>query len=112
MCIGCSLGINAVANAKGQTCVTLFDKLHYDEGTDISIVSCRPITGRTHQIRVHAQYLGHPVVNDPLYSTVAWGPEKGKGFDVDKLEESNCNEIIQRLRLVQLLHISLSVQIR
>jgi len=32
-----------------------------------SLVEVRPITGRTHQIRVHFQYLGHPVFGDPLY---------------------------------------------
>ena len=33
-----------------------------------SIVSCVPITGRTHQLRLHLQYWGHPVVDDPLYA--------------------------------------------
>ena len=33
-----------------------------------SIVRCFPITGRTHQLRVHLQFLGHPIANDPIYS--------------------------------------------
>jgi len=32
-----------------------------------SIVRCLPLTGRTHQIRVHLQFLGHPITNDPIY---------------------------------------------
>lgn len=32
-----------------------------------SYVECEPRTGRTHQIRVHFEYLGHPVVGDRLY---------------------------------------------
>ena len=32
-----------------------------------SLVLLRPKTGRTHQLRVHTRYLGHPVVGDPLY---------------------------------------------
>ncbi|PKA56912.1 RNA pseudouridine synthase 7 [Apostasia shenzhenica] len=32
-----------------------------------SVVLCKPITGRTHQIRVHLQYCGHPIANDELY---------------------------------------------
>ncbi len=32
-----------------------------------SLVECRLETGRTHQIRVHLQHLGHPVVGDPVY---------------------------------------------
>ncbi|KAK7728928.1 DRAP deaminase [Botryosphaeria dothidea] len=33
-----------------------------------SIVRCMPLTGRTHQIRVHLQFLGHPISNDPIYA--------------------------------------------
>lgn len=32
-----------------------------------SLIRCRLETGRTHQIRVHLSYIGHPVVNDPVY---------------------------------------------
>jgi len=32
-----------------------------------SLVACKLETGRTHQIRVHMAYIGHPVVGDPKY---------------------------------------------
>jgi len=31
----------------------------------------RPVTGRSHQLRVHMEYLGHPILGDPLYGTEA-----------------------------------------
>lgn len=33
-----------------------------------TLVQCQLETGRTHQIRVHFEWIGHPIVNDPLYS--------------------------------------------
>lgn len=34
-----------------------------------TLVTCKLLTGRTHQIRVHMAYIGHPVEGDPLYGT-------------------------------------------
>lgn len=36
--------------------------------SNFTLVECRLETGRTHQIRVHMQYIGHPVAGDPKYS--------------------------------------------
>lgn len=32
-----------------------------------TLIKCKLETGRTHQIRVHLNYIGHPIVNDPVY---------------------------------------------
>jgi hypothetical protein len=45
---------------KGKTCTTTFQKLGYNGKT--SVISCKPHTGRMHQIRVHLQYLGEHVL--------------------------------------------------
>ncbi|EPQ31991.1 uncharacterized protein PFL1_00189 [Pseudozyma flocculosa PF-1] len=64
-------GVNIV-HPKGKDCETIFVRLSYDAEDDSSVVFCRPITGRTHQIRVHIQYLGHPICNDPIYGHDVW----------------------------------------
>lgn len=64
-------GLNIV-HPKGKECRTLFQRLSYDAASDSSVLVCRPITGRTHQIRVHAQWLGHAITNDPLYHHPVW----------------------------------------
>lgn len=40
-----------------------------DEGWDITRVQCQLETGRTHQIRVHMAYIGHPLVADAVYAS-------------------------------------------
>ena len=42
-----------------------------DAGDGLSLVLCRPITGRTHQLRVHLSHLGHPILGDDLYGTTS-----------------------------------------
>lgn len=50
-----------------------------NEEEGYSIVHCLPLTGRTHQIRVHLQFLGYPITNDPIYSNRrVFGPNLGK----------------------------------
>ncbi|EER19991.1 RNA pseudouridylate synthase, putative [Perkinsus marinus ATCC 50983] len=46
---------------------TSFDKVWYDEQNDETIIKCYPKTGRTHQIRVHLESIGHPIANDSCY---------------------------------------------
>lgn len=62
--------------ADGRTAVTHFKVLkryqHY------TLVSCRLETGRTHQIRVHMQYIHHPVAGDPLYAPSHTLPGNGQ----------------------------------
>ena len=38
-----------------------------DRYKDSTLIRCKLETGRTHQIRVHLNYIGHPIVNDPVY---------------------------------------------
>lgn len=38
-------------------------------GHPVTRVELTPITGRSHQLRVHMQYLGHPIIGDTLYAT-------------------------------------------
>jgi hypothetical protein len=61
------LGLNAV-DPEGKESVTHFLRVAYDALENKSLVLARPVTGRTHQIRVHLQHLGHPISNDPLYN--------------------------------------------
>ena len=43
---------------------------HFEiQGSPVTRVELTPITGRSHQLRVHMQYLGHPIVGDTLYAT-------------------------------------------
>jgi RluA family pseudouridine synthase len=71
------VGINIVSE-KGKPCFTKFTFLHYNGIT--SLVKCEPMTGRTHQIRVHLQYLGYPIANDPVYGCSEWSSKNYKPY--------------------------------
>ncbi|KAE8373179.1 pseudouridine synthase [Aspergillus bertholletiae] len=111
------LGLNRV-RATGKTAKTKFRRLAYypphdpepaaangdraatpppaysNEEEGYSIVHCLPLTGRTHQIRVHLQFLGHPITNDPIYSNRrVFGPGLGKSEDNGDRDD----EIMERL---------------
>ncbi|CAN0906040.1 RNA pseudouridine synthase 7 [Linum grandiflorum] len=68
--------LSGTTPAKGKHACTKFTRISTN-GTH-SIVRCEPITGRTHQIRVHLQYAGHPIANDFLYLNKQ---ETNRGYD-------------------------------
>ncbi|MEI6860570.1 MAG: 23S rRNA pseudouridine(955/2504/2580) synthase RluC [Shewanella sp.] len=53
-------------NQEGKECETRFKILQRYQGA--TLVQASPVTGRTHQIRVHCQYTGHPIACDNKYS--------------------------------------------
>jgi 23S rRNA pseudouridine1911/1915/1917 synthase len=60
----------------------------------ITVVECKLETGRTHQIRVHFKYIGHPLFNDNEYG----GDKVLKGLNTAKYKQfiQNCFEILPR----------------
>ncbi|CAH3139265.1 unnamed protein product, partial [Porites lobata] len=70
------IGICRVS-ANGKPCRTVFTRIYFNGKS--SVVKCVPYTGRMHQIRVHLQWLGYPIINDPIYNHTAWGPHRGRG---------------------------------
>ncbi len=51
----------------GKLAQTLYQHLAYDAEQDISRILLEPITGRSHQLRVHLAHIGHPITGDKLY---------------------------------------------
>lgn len=117
------LGLNRV-RANGKSARTVFKRLAYypptederangerprtpDEALEekrrpwvikvgYSIVRCLPVTGRTHQLRVHLQHLGHPIQNDPIYANRrVWGFDLGED-DADATRNTD-EDIVSRL---------------
>jgi 23S rRNA pseudouridine1911/1915/1917 synthase len=79
----------------GRTAIT-----HYKLLTDyryVSLIECRLETGRTHQIRAHMKYIGHPLFNDEMYG----GSEIMKGTVFSKYKQfvDNCFKVIPRQAL-------------
>ena len=56
----------AVTSVNSKPAITHFKVL--ERYKNATLVECKLETGRTHQIRVHMKYIGHPVINDPVYS--------------------------------------------
>lgn len=66
---------NAVRHdTTGKYALTLYRVREQYEG--YALVECEIKTGRTHQIRVHLQYIGHPIVGDIMYGGEIVGPKE------------------------------------
>ncbi len=53
----------------GKSATTEFTKLLYNSDLDATLLRIKPLTGRTHQIRIHLFHMKHPIIGDPLYGT-------------------------------------------
>ena len=52
---------------RGKPSLTSFIPLKYYPEHNMTLVECKPHTGRQHQIRVHLFHVKHPIVGDPIY---------------------------------------------
>ena len=59
-------GIRSI-NKLGKPSKSYFQHLYYDKESHTTVILCCPITGRNHQLRVHLQAIGFPIINDIQY---------------------------------------------
>ncbi|WP_241984213.1 pseudouridine synthase [Aliidiomarina sedimenti] len=58
-----------VCTDQGKPSLTGYEVLNYNAGQNVSDVILSPVTGRSHQLRVHMNALGCPILGDRLYGT-------------------------------------------
>ena len=63
-------------DADGQPALTQFQVL--ERKAPCSLLQLRPVTGRTHQLRVHCAYEGYPILGDPQYGSAASQAESAR----------------------------------
>jgi 23S rRNA pseudouridine955/2504/2580 synthase len=71
--------VSKSANAK--TAITLFEP--YKNFKDTTLLKVKILTGRTHQIRVHMSYIGHPIIGDKKYGDVDFNKKYNSLYEID-----------------------------
>ena len=87
-------GIRKITS-RGKASTSLFRSLEYDAQSDTSIILCVPVTGRSHQLRVHLEWLGYSIVNDIQYgsaSNTSIDPSAGVQRMIDNVRDYNSSE--------------------
>lgn len=74
-------------HAEGKPSETLVSLVR--NGNKTCLVKCKPITGRTHQIRLHLQLVGFPIANDPCYGgELHFGESSARLAEITKAKEA------------------------
>lgn len=60
--------LRVINHATGKPSITRLYQRHFDVRRNVSHVLLEPLTGRTHQLRLHLQAIGHPILGDALYA--------------------------------------------
>ncbi len=60
-------GVVSVVRSGGKSSHTEFQVVERYQKSAVSLIECQPITGRSHQLRVHLQHVGHAIVGDKVY---------------------------------------------
>jgi tRNA pseudouridine32 synthase/23S rRNA pseudouridine746 synthase len=63
--------LRVIDHQRGQASVTRVRVLQHDATRNRTLVELEPVTGRSHQLRVHLQAIGHPILGDALYAPAA-----------------------------------------
>ena len=86
--------VRQAVHPEGKASETSFrlERIFKNGGDRFAMITCRPRTGRTHQIRVHLEYLGYPIVGDKIYS------DQGRAY-LEFLKEGWTVELFERMRL-------------
>jgi tRNA pseudouridine32 synthase/23S rRNA pseudouridine746 synthase len=63
--------LRVIDHQRGQASVTRVRVLQHDATRNRTLVELEPVTGRSHQLRVHLKAIGHPILGDALYAPEA-----------------------------------------
>ena len=63
--------LRVIDHATGKPSLTRWRTLAHDADSGTTRVELEPVTGRTHQLRVHLAAIGHPILGDALYADAA-----------------------------------------
>lgn len=63
--------LRVIDHLRGQASTTRLRSMRFDKNRQTTEVELEPLTGRSHQLRVHLQAIGHPMVGDSLYAPLS-----------------------------------------